>query len=111
MRMTFEEFIEGNFPEDDYSLYIVWRGAECLYIGISKDNIWNRWFSRNGCHIRMTDNHMIGNSIIGREIVKNLPQSLQWTIELREYKNLHRAEIDLIRELRPTYNRTYNYER
>lgn len=44
--MTLKDFFEkyNNY----HNLYIVRDGDIVLYIGISKDNIYNRWFARTG---------------------------------------------------------------
>ena len=113
LTLTFGEFAKGNYEEGERNLYIIWRGKQCLYIGVSIDDIWIRWFHRNNRHISIVnDDAWLGSSPIGRVIVYNLPKSLRWKIELREIPltetaDLQKAEKQLIRELRPLFNITH----
>lgn len=121
--------MSGDYPDDDdYSIYIVRDNAEVLYIGISRDNIYNRWFSADYSHItKFADGTLRGDSTIGQVIVGNIPNSLQWSIDLlsiddcikllgdkspckSEYDNnaLEKLERYLIGELAPLFNVTYN---
>ena len=125
--LTFEKFMSGDYPDDDYSIYIVRNNAEILYIGISRDNIYNRWFAADYSHItKFADGALWGNSKIGQVIVGNMPNSLQWSIDLlsiddcikllgdkspckSKYDNnaLDRLERYLISELNPLFNVTH----
>jgi hypothetical protein len=129
--LTFEKFMSGDYPDDDYSIYIVRYNAEVLYIGISRDNIYNRWFTADYSHItKFANGALRGNSTIGQVIVGNLPNSLQWSIDLwsiddcikllgdkspckSEYDNnaLDKLERYLISELNPLFNVTHNTQR
>ena len=81
--LTFRDFMNGNYDDDDYSIYIVRDNSNVLYIGISRGNVYNRWFSTDYCHISRFSNGAIrGNSIIGQAIANNLPISLDWSIDL-----------------------------
>jgi hypothetical protein len=124
--MTFERFLKYD-DEGYYNLYIVWRGKQALYVGISKQNISMRWFYRGGqSHMRYVQRYSgtleggswVGLSTIGQVIQNNFPKSLKWKIELREYstfswdrnEKLDAAEQRLIHELRPLFNATYRQD-
>ncbi len=129
--LTFRDFMNGNYDDDDYSIYIVRDNSNVLYIGISRGNVYNRWFSTDYCHISRFSNGAIrGNSIIGQAIANNLPISLDWSIDLwrvedciqllgdnspckSEYDNdaLNKLERHLIKELNPIFNVTHNTQR
>jgi hypothetical protein len=128
--LTFKEFIDGKYvDDDDYAIYIVKNNADVLYVGISRDNIYNRWFTAEHSHIVRTANGTAirGNSAIGQAIVENLPKSLEWTVILlteaecierlgdrspckSEYDNnaLTKLERYLISKLQPLFNATHN---
>jgi hypothetical protein len=83
LEITFKEFYEYQYPKEElYELYVMKNGLEeVLYIGISSQNIWNRWFAWNG-HIRGDARYMIGDSDVGKKIVAHLPDSWSWRIQL-----------------------------
>lgn len=54
---------------------------EILYIGISSQKIWDRWFGWNG-HIFDGRDFLDGKSSIGEKIVDHLPDSWGWKIQL-----------------------------
>ena len=125
--LTFEKFMSGDHPDDDYSVYIVRDNTEVLYIGISRDNIYDRWFTASYSHIiKFADGALMGRSTIGEVIVGNMPNSLQWSIDLlsiddcikllgdkspckSKYDNnaLDKLERYLISELNPLFNVTH----
>lgn len=118
IRMSFRRFLDGKYHDGNHNLYIIWKGKQALYVGISHDNIWYRWFKRSWQgHMSFMQKYSgtleggewVGHSPIGRVIATNLPKSLKWTVELRHYSDLRlgRAESGLIRELRPLFNSTY----
>jgi hypothetical protein len=76
IEVTFREFFEYKYHNDNfYELYIMKNGlGETLYIGISSENIWNRWFGWRG-HIMVGTNYLIGESSVGRKVVDHLPDS------------------------------------
>lgn len=99
--LTFGKFAKGDYPDGAHNLYIVWRGKRCLYVGVSRRSIFDRWFVMPACHWN--------NSSIGMVIARNRPASLRWKIELRHVINLQgweleKAEAQLIAELKPLYN-------
>jgi hypothetical protein len=124
MRIGFGQFLDNKYKEGKHNLYIVWLGNQALYVGIAKDHIRGRWLNRSGqSHMYFAQKYSgtreggswVGLSTIGRVIQRNLPESLQWTIELRHYsvfswsknEQLEDAERRLIGELRPLFNVTY----
>jgi hypothetical protein len=50
IEITFKDFYELNYRETEaYELYVMKNGHdEVLYVGISSQNIWGRWFGWNG---------------------------------------------------------------
>jgi len=70
IEITFKDFCEYRYHEDGfYELYVVKNGLEeILYVGISDQNIWNRWFGWND-HIMGDASYMIGESTVGKKIV------------------------------------------
>ena len=83
IEITFKDFYEYKYNEDGFhELYVMKNGFEdILYVGISNQNIWNRWFGWNG-HIMAGPNFMVGESSVGRKIVDHLPDSWDWKIQL-----------------------------
>ncbi len=83
IEITFKDFYECKYSDDaPYELYVMKNGlGDALYIGISNQNIWDRWFGWNG-HIMATDKFMIGESPVGQKIVDHLPDSWNWKIQL-----------------------------
>jgi hypothetical protein len=116
IKLSFREFIDMDYDEGYHNLYIVWYKETALYVGISNWNIWDRWFSRSNCHMLKLSGGWSEDwsSSIGRCIIQNLPESLDWIIELRHYPNtllfnkapvdLDNVEQDLIYEYRPLFN-------
>ena len=110
--MTMGEFMRRDNPVTEHSIYILWygkAGTQALYVGISRDNVWNRWFYRDGCHITLyKSGNMQGNTTVGQAVANNRPESLAWEIEFRDYdylnQRLERVERELIKELRPLLN-------
>jgi len=114
--LPFGKFAKGDYEESQRNLYIVWRGKQCLYVGVSQDDIWIRWFHRHRCHIEIEGDEehetWCGVTTIGKVITGNRPASLQWKIELRHIPSIYdgklaKAERDLIHELQPLFNVTH----
>ena len=96
---------------------------EILYVGISTQSIWNRWFGWNG-HIMGNANYMIGESAVGKKVVNHLPDSWNWKIQLwtlddsvnfcadvlnpRGRYTIQLVEPFMILKLRPVLNMSYN---
>ena len=123
--LSFGEFY--NDKNDDFSgIYVLKNETEVLYVGMSRTGIWHRWFNTRSPHILVdfyTDK-MAGWSSAGQEVVDNLPDSMNWRIELwrmpdlREYFGsqeaakgyiLDRLDLDhyehcMIKERRPSLN-------
>ncbi|MBK8783959.1 MAG: hypothetical protein IPO22_19705 [Anaerolineales bacterium] len=83
IEITFRGFYECKYSEETFhELYVMKNGlSEVLYVGISSQNIWSRWFGWNG-HIIGDARLMIGASEIGQKIVDYLPDSWNWKIQL-----------------------------
>ena len=82
--LTFAEFYAAEYDDShDVGVYVV-KSDIPLYVGMSTSNIWNRWFYGTfRSHLdEDTGGHWIGNSPVGRAIVRDFPQSLDWRIEL-----------------------------
>jgi hypothetical protein len=125
IEITFKDFYEYKYHEDGfYELYVMKNGlGEILYVGISNQNIWNRWFGWNG-HIMGDAGYMVGESSVGRKIVNHLPDSWNWKIQLwtlddcetfcADEFNLHGRytirflEPFMIQKLHPILNVNYN---
>jgi len=124
IEIDFESFHNQNYVEEGYDLYVMKNGlGDVLYIGISNQNIWERWFGWNG-HILWVDHVIEGNSAVGRKIVDHLPDSLKWKIQLwtlDDCVNLCRDELPttripnigfiepfMIQKLSPILNGSYN---
>ena len=102
--------------------YALYDGPQCLYVGISRRWIWERWFDSTWGHIRGRTSCL--NSRVGQHVVDHLPASLEWMITLwtekdvvlsfGEARNLGRhpgiedLERLLIRHLKPSFNVTHN---
>ncbi len=82
--LKFSEFYKGQFADDGYELYIVKDNNEkIMYIGISRDSIWHRWFGGGQSHMDTnTDGKIYGKSYIGEVVKRRFPSSWDWIIEL-----------------------------
>jgi hypothetical protein len=90
--LTFLEFYKGDYEDVGYSLYFV-RGADgqALYIGISANSIWQRWFGGGTGHMTIGfDGKLHGASHIGQVIENNLPLSWEWKIDLLKVEDCER---------------------
>jgi hypothetical protein len=121
---NFENFHNQDYVEEGYDLYVMKNGVgDVLYVGISKRNIWERWFGWNG-HIMWSDRMIDGNSSVGQKIVDHLPESLNWKIQLWALEdcvnfckdefhipkkpNINAMESLMIRKLSPILNASCN---
>ncbi len=124
IEIDFERFRHQDYREAGYRLYMMKNGlGNVLYVGISHQSIWNRWFDWGG-HITWTDQVIEGNTAVGRKIVDHLPESLKWKIELWTLEDrlnfcrdslpaTHTLDIDfvepfMIQKLSPILNESYN---
>jgi len=125
IELEFQQFHDQDYRENGYELYVVRNGlGDVLYVGISTNNIWERWFGWGG-HMMWDGNVIYGESPIGVKIENHLPDSLNWKIqlwtledcikfcrkELPSYKfekTIHAVEPIMIRILSPAINNTYN---
>ena len=116
--MTFQKFRDTEWDEGDTVLYVVKRGPETLYVGISERGIWNRWFAPRGHMPRNIYGERFWTSHIGEAVAKHAPQSDKWIVELwsledcRKFFQSHNipnislryAEKLMIDHLRPRLN-------
>lgn len=82
--IKFSEFYKGDYEDHGYELYIIKDSDEkAMYIGISRDSIWHRWFSGGTSHMYINPaGKLYGKSNIGEIIERRLPISWDWIIEL-----------------------------
>jgi len=76
--------MDKNYKDDAYVLYLCRDGnREILYVGMTNENAWDRWFHSPRSHIPMNFQGIrFGGTGIGRRIIDNLPNSYDWPIEL-----------------------------
>jgi len=125
IEMSFEDFHEQKYEDKSFRLYVIKNGlGDVLYVGISTQNVWKRWFGWGG-HMTWDGNVIYGESSVGVKIENHLPDSLNWMIQLwtlhdcikfcgqevsgsaSEIK-IQDIEPLMIRKLSPALNRTYN---
>lgn len=133
LELTFYDFHEQNYNDEGYCLYVMKNGTGgVLYVGISTNNVWDRWFGWGG-HVTWDGNILYGESSVGTKIENHLPDSLSWIIQLWTLNDClifcgkepinpkSKMTIDIgelirdieplmIRKLSPSLNRTYNLE-
>ena len=125
IELTFLEFHEQQYTENQFCLYVIKNGlGDILYIGISTNNVWERWFGWGG-HMTWDGKVIYGESPIGAKIENHLPDSLNWKIQLWTLNDcitfcgtelpsdfsevtIHDIEPIMIRKLSPALNLTYN---
>lgn len=117
--LTFEQFMKGDYDNrgEFHELYVL-KGEGCvLYVGISTVGIWQRWFDYPNSHIALYGSKgMNYRSAAGEAVVKCLPESLNWSIELwtqqdclkfldnQDLHDLRSIEGWMIDRLRPALN-------
>ena len=89
----FSEFYKGQFADDGFELYLLKDTDEkVLYIGISRDSIWHRWFGGGTSHMDIDATGKIcGKSHVGEVIARGFPASWNWMIELWTIKDCLKA--------------------
>jgi len=123
--LRFEDFHEQNYEDKDFCLYVMKNGlGDVLYVGISMQDIWLRWFALGG-HMTWDGKIIRGESPIGEKIENHLPDSFNWEIQLWTLKDcikfcrkelpdntseitIRKVEPIMIRKLSPALNLTYN---
>jgi integrase len=82
--LSFSDFFSGGFDDDGFELYLLKdTNQKVLYIGISRDSIWHRWFGGGTSHMDMdAAGKICGRSHIGEVIEQCFPASWDWIIEL-----------------------------
>ena len=126
IEIDFETFHNQDFVEEGYDLYVMKNGlGDTLYVGISKQSIWTRWFGWNG-HILWSENAIEGITPVGRKIVDHFPDSLRWKIQLWTLEDclafckdvlptINISSVDfieryMIQKLSPILNGSYNLQ-
>jgi hypothetical protein len=125
IELTFQAFHDQKYREQQFCLYVVINGNENVsYVGISTNDVWERWFGWGG-HMTWDGDVIYGESPIGVKIQNHLPDSLNWKIQLWTLEDclefcrkeipgdlsevtIHEIEPVMIRKLSPTLNLTYN---
>jgi hypothetical protein len=125
IEIDFEKFGDQDFVDEGYELYVMKNGSGAvLYVGITTQSIWERWFGWNG-HMMWEGNTIYGISLIGQKIVDHLPESLKWKIQLwtledcrifckdmlpetQSYTTIQFVEPLMIQKLSPSLNVTFN---
>jgi hypothetical protein len=125
IELTLFDFHGQHYHEQQFCLYVVKNASEdVLYVGISVNDIWERWFGWGG-HMLWDGNVIYDESPIGVKIENYLPDSLKWKIQLwnlndclefckEELLNdsstitIHDIEPIMIRKLSPALNGTHN---
>lgn len=125
IELTFEQFHNQDYRENRYELYVLKNGpGDVLYVGISKRNIWERWFGWGG-HMTWDGKVIFGESPIGVKVQDHLPESLKWKIQLWTLRDclafcgdelrsvayevaITDIEPLMIRKLSPALNATFN---
>lgn len=84
MALKFSDFYKGQFVDDGYELYLVKDiDQKVMYVGISRDSVWHRWFGGGSSHMDTdASGEIYGKSYIGEVIARRLPSSWDWIIEL-----------------------------
>jgi len=81
IKIKFSDFIRHNY-QDEFCLYILRNSEDSpLYIGISRGDVWERWFGYGG-HITLGRFGPIPTSHVGRKVLDHHPESMNWKIEL-----------------------------
>ena len=130
-KTTLDNLINGDLGEgEDGNFYLLRNGERVLYIGISSMGAGYRWFGSSfHSHLAYNvDGKLFGCTSIGRYVVDNLPESLEWGIEFWSGKDLidflgdewiyrvdipdyyiaEQAERMMIWRLKPERNSSYN---
>ena len=122
--LLFSDFMTGLYDEpaeDPFMLYVC-RDDEgkCLYVGISRSDVFGRWFYGSRAHVRQNiHGEWFGGSPIGKAVCEAMPKSVRtWHIELWGLEELRQkfhpkdgildVEAKMIHELHPTLNRMCN---
>jgi hypothetical protein len=82
--INFSEFYRGHFVDDGFELYLMKdSNGKAMYIGISRDSVWKRWFGGGSSHMDTNPGGKVyGKSYIGEVIERRFPGSWDWIIEL-----------------------------
>lgn len=102
--LSFKQFMSGEYTTRGYhELYVLRNKEDILYIGISQNISW-RWFGGLSSHLMQNIyGEWIYNSTAGEVVVRNMPESLDWTIELWTLRDCVRFLGGKIRKWKLTY--------
>ncbi len=80
----FSEFYACNFKDQGYELYFIKDNTgNAMYVGISKDSVWRRWFGGGTSHMDTNaEGELYGRSYVGEVIQRRFPESWDWIVEL-----------------------------
>jgi hypothetical protein len=123
--IRFGDFLSGQSTDAPEEVLYVLRSHVCLYVGISRTGIWERWFDPDLGHIRGCMRY--GASAVGAYVLEHLPFSLVWTIEFwtdrdcRQFlfpdgryqcgSKIEELESLMIKQLKPALNIIHNQGR
>lgn len=82
--LRFSDFYKADYEDLGYELYIIKDSdGNVMYVGISRDSIWHRWFGGGTSHMdRDANGRVYGKSYVGEIIERRFPDSWNWIIEL-----------------------------
>ena len=126
IELTLSKFWKGKYDDHGelHSLYVLKAGTCVLYIGISREDIWRRWFNAPSSHLsKVAPSTWCFNSKAGEAVLRCYPESMKWVIELwtaddcipfleletrfeqkRVRRDIRHAESLMIEKLRPALN-------
>lgn len=85
IKLSFSQFMGRKYDERDeiHELYVLRTDAYILYIGISRSDVWDRWFQLPTSHLfRVGKDLWRSNSEAGRAVLECYPESKGWIIQL-----------------------------
>lgn len=83
--LKFSQFMSRRYDDHDetHQLYVLQAAACVLYVGISRSDVWGRWFQMPTSHLfRVGKDRWRSNSEAGRAVLECYPESKDWTIQL-----------------------------
>jgi len=96
IELTLLEFHEQQYREQQYCLYVVKNGNnDILYVGISINNIWERWFAW-GSHMTWDGKVIYGESPIGVKVENHLPDSKTRPPRAKKKRNSNKELMPLM---------------
>jgi hypothetical protein len=81
--LSFKKFTDPDyFPNEKVVLYVIRDNDQVFYVGISKANVWYRWFGANGRMVKNIYEEWVSYDSIGNHIIRNMPKSFRWNVDL-----------------------------